>query len=71
MRRLPVLMFVAAIAIWGLASIPDESGDDKISHAYRSVALARASNGAFLTPTQKDGTLAFRAARSNPAFASR
>ena len=29
MRRLPYLFFAAAIAIWGLASIPDGSGDEK------------------------------------------
>jgi hypothetical protein len=29
MRRLPVLFFAAAIAIWGLASIPDGSSGEK------------------------------------------
>jgi hypothetical protein len=53
MSRLPVLMFAAAIAIWGLASIPDGSGNDRISPAYRRGELARTSDRAFLTPTQK------------------
>jgi hypothetical protein len=29
MKRLPVLFFAAAIAVWGLASIPDGSSDEK------------------------------------------
>ena len=29
MRRLPFLFFAAAIAIWGLASIPDGSSGEK------------------------------------------
>ena len=29
MRRLPLLFFAAAIAIWGLASIPDGSSGEK------------------------------------------
>jgi hypothetical protein len=61
MRRLPVVMFVAAIAIWGLASIPDGSGNNKTSLAYRRGEVAKMSNGAFLAPAQKAAAL--RAAR--------
>ena len=57
MRRLPIFMFAAAIAIWGLASIPDGSGNDKTSPAYRRGELARTPR-AFPTPTQKATTLA-------------
>ena len=41
MTQLTTLMFVAAIVLWGLASIPDGSGDDKASPAYRRVELAK------------------------------
>ena len=45
MTRLAALMFAAAMAIWGLASIPDGSDDDKGSTAYRRIELARTAPG--------------------------
>lgn len=33
--RLPIVIFATAIAVWGLASIPDGSGNDKTSSTYR------------------------------------
>jgi hypothetical protein len=53
MRGLPVVMFAAAIAIWGLASIPDGSGNEETSLVYRSAELARTPDGAFMMTTQK------------------
>jgi len=50
-------MFVAAIAIWGLASIPDGRGNNKTSVEHRRGEVAKMSNGAFLAPTQKAAAL--------------
>jgi hypothetical protein len=57
MKGLSVVMFAAAIAIWGLASIPDGSGNEKTSLAYRRAELTRTSYGALMTPTQKAAAL--------------
>lgn len=57
MRGLPVVMFAAAIAIWGLASIPEGSGNEKTSLAYRRGELAGTPDRAFITPTQKAAAL--------------
>ena len=48
MRRLPFLFFAAAIAIWGLASIPDGSGDEKSLQvsAVRAAAAQRLGQSA-------------------------
>jgi hypothetical protein len=63
MKRLPFLFFAAAIAIWGLASIPDGSSDERslqvsvvrtaAAHQYgQSAATARdASSGRKATPS--------------------
>jgi hypothetical protein len=56
MTRLTALMFVAAIAIWGLASIPDGSGGDRTSSAYQRIELARTTDRAFLTATHTSAT---------------
>jgi hypothetical protein len=61
MTRLAALVFSAAIAIWGLASIPDGGVSDRALPAYRRVELARTPHRAFLTPTQKSATSAPRA----------
>jgi hypothetical protein len=61
MSQLPVVMFVAAIAIWGLASIPDGSSNNNTSPAYRRGEQVRTLGSAFLTPTQQAAAL--RAAR--------
>jgi len=43
MKRLPFLFFAAAVAIWGLASIPDGRTDDKLLQvsAVRTAASHR------------------------------
>jgi hypothetical protein len=43
MKRLPFLFFAAAIALWGLASIPDGSNSEKSLQvsAVRTVATRR------------------------------
>jgi hypothetical protein len=61
MTRLAALMFAAAMAVWGLASIPDQSIKDKGSAAHQRVELARTAQRAFLTPMQKSATSASRA----------
>jgi hypothetical protein len=61
MTRLAALMFAAAIAIWGLASIPDGSGDDKASTPYRRAESAKTSSLAFPTPTQRSRSSALHA----------
>jgi hypothetical protein len=71
MTQLATLMFVAAIALWGLASIPDGSGNEKTSAGYRRVELAKTANRVFVTSMRKDSTLAFRAANADPAVALR
>jgi hypothetical protein len=63
MRCLPVVIFAAAIAIWGLASIPEGSGNGKTGAAYRRGELARRLDGAFPAPTEKAATLALLADR--------
>jgi hypothetical protein len=60
MRRLPIFMFAAAMAIWGLASIPEGSGADKTSPAYRRGELAKAPDSALPTPAQSAATSARR-----------
>jgi hypothetical protein len=57
MKGLSVVMFAAAIAIWGLVSIPDGSGNEKTSVAYRRGELARTPDTAFMAPTQKAAAL--------------
>jgi hypothetical protein len=61
MTRLAALVFAAAIAIWSLASIPDQSISDKGLPAHQRVELTRTAQGAFMTPMQKSGTSASRA----------
>jgi hypothetical protein len=48
MRRLPLLFFAAAIAIWGLASIPDGSSGEKSLQvsAVRTAAAPRLGQSA-------------------------
>ena len=70
MTQLATLMFVAAIALWGLASIPDGNGNDKVSPAYRRAEFAKRANRAFVT-TRRDQTLTFRSANADPAIALR
>jgi hypothetical protein len=55
MTRLTALMFVAAIAIWGLASIPDGSRSDRGSTSYRRSESAKAPRMAFGAPAQRFG----------------
>jgi hypothetical protein len=58
MRRLPLLFFAAAIAIWGLASIPDGSSGDsplqvsgvRTATAHRHAQPAGTPRNAFSTP---------------------
>jgi hypothetical protein len=63
MRRLPVVIFAAAMAIWGLASIPDGSGADKMSLAFRREELTRTPDSALLTPMRRAATSALRGPR--------
>jgi hypothetical protein len=53
MRRLPLLFFAAAIATWGLASIPDGSSGEKSLQvsAVRTAAVPRHGQSA---PTPRD-----------------
>jgi hypothetical protein len=62
MRRLPVLIFAAGMAIWGLASIPDGSGANGASAAYRRSELARTPDPVLMTPVAKGAISALRAA---------
>ena len=62
MTRLAAFMFAAAMAVWGLASIPEQSNSDKGSAAHQRVELARTAQRAFLTPMQKS------AASASPAL---
>ena len=65
MRRLPFLFFAAAIAIWGLASIPDGSGDEKslrisriqTAAAHRYGQSAATPRDAFATGTATPSSL--------------
>ena len=61
MTRLTALMFAAAMAIWGLASIPGGSGGDKDSASYRRSELAKAPRMAFVAPAQRPGISALHA----------
>ena len=63
MTRLPVLIFAAGMAIWGLASIPDGSGPDQTSPGHRRGQPGGMSDKAFLAPTRKAATSALRAER--------
>jgi hypothetical protein len=69
MRRLPLLFFAAAIAIWGLASIPDGSSGEKslqVSAARTAVAHRRgqfAGNPQDASTSRKATTSSVRAAR--------
>ena len=47
MKRLPFLFFAAAVAIWGLASIPDGSGDEKSLRISRIQTAATHRHGQF------------------------
>jgi hypothetical protein len=58
MTRLAALTLVAAIAIWGLASIPDGSINDRGPPSHQRVEQARMRQGAFLTQIQKPKTSA-------------
>lgn len=60
MTRLAALMFAATIAIWGLASIPDRSGEDKAATPYRRAELAKAPSRTFVAPTQTSRISALR-----------
>ena len=72
MRRLAVLIFAAAIVIWGLASIPDGSGgNDKTLPGYRRGELAKTPNRALLTPMQKAAALRGAGSCSRGAGAGR
>ena len=56
MTRLTALMFAAAMAIWGLASIPGGSGGDKdFPASYRRSESAKAPRMAFVAPAQRPG----------------
>jgi hypothetical protein len=62
MRQLPILILAAAMASWGLASIPDKSGAHKPSPAYRRAELAGTADQALSTPIGRTVTSALRAA---------
>jgi hypothetical protein len=53
MRGLPVLIFAAGMAIWGVASIPDGSGAGRTSPANRLGEAAWTTHRAFAAPTGK------------------
>jgi hypothetical protein len=55
MTRFTAFMFAAAIAIWGLASIPDGSDNDKGSMSHQRSQLARTRGVAFVAPAQRSG----------------
>jgi hypothetical protein len=71
MTQLVTLTFVAAIALWGLASIPDGSGSDKASPANRRVELARASNRVFVTSMRRNTMSAVPARNADDTLALR
>jgi hypothetical protein len=52
MTRLTALMFAAAMAIWGLASIPDGNGDDKGSTSYGRSESTETPRMAFVAPAK-------------------
>ena len=53
MRGLPVLIFAAGMAIWGMASIPDGSGAGRTSPANRLGEAAWTPHRAFAAHTGK------------------
>ena len=53
MRGLPVLIFAAGMAIWGMASIPDGSGAGRASPANRLGEAAWTPHRAFAAPPGK------------------
>jgi hypothetical protein len=65
MRRLPFLFIAAAIALWGLASIPDGSSGEKSSQvsAARTAAAHRYGQSAV---TPRDALSTRKAAPSSP-----
>jgi hypothetical protein len=64
MRPLPFLFFAAAIAIWGLASIPDRSGD-KRSLQVSAVRTAAAHRYGQSAATPRDALSARKATPSS------
>jgi hypothetical protein len=64
MRRLPFLFFAAAIAVWGLASIPDGSSGEK-SLQVSAVRTAAAHRHGQSAATPRDALLARKAAPSS------
>lgn len=65
MRRLPFLFFAAAIAIWGLASIPDESSGEKSLHVS-DVRTAIAHRHGQSAATPRDALSTQKATPSSP-----
>jgi len=53
MRGVPVLIFAAGMAIWGMASIPDGTGAGRTSSANRLGEAAWTPHRAFAAPTGK------------------
>jgi len=68
MRRLPLLFFAAAIALWGLASIPDGSSGEKSLQvsAVRTAAAPRLGQSA---ATPRDALSTRKATPSTPRAA--
>ena len=62
MRRAPVFIFAAVMAVWGLASIPDGGGADRTLSAHQRAELASAPDKALPTPMPKATTSARRRA---------
>jgi hypothetical protein len=65
MRRLPFLFFAAAIATWGLASIPGGSGDKKSSQVS-TVRTAAAHRYGQSAATTRDALSTRKATPSSP-----
>ena len=53
MRRLPVLIFAAGMAVWGMASIPEGSDAGRSSPAIRRGEVASTPDRTFAAPTGK------------------
>ena len=68
MKRLPFLFFAAAIAIWGLASIPDGSSGEKSLHVS-DVRTANAHRHGQSAGTPRDAFAARKATPSSPRAA--
>jgi hypothetical protein len=64
MKRLPVLFFATAIALWGLASIPDGSGGEK-SLQVSAVRTAAARRHGQSAATPRDALLTRKATPSS------